>query len=58
MKVSDTPPFLKQFPLFYQPLPFYAEPSLFFENLKRPPLPPPPTPLPTMTDYIVALSES
>ena len=45
MKVSDTPPFLKQFPLFYQPLPFYAEASLFFENLKRSP-PPPPTPSP------------
>ena len=45
MKVSDTPPFLKQFPLFYQPLPFYAEASLFFENLKRSP-PPPPNPSP------------
>ena len=44
MKVSDIPPFLKQFPLFYQPLPFYAEASLFFENLKR--LPPPPNPSP------------
>ena len=57
MKVSDTPPFLKQFPLFYQPLPFYAEPS-FFRKSKNVTPPPPPTPLPPMTDYIVALSES
>ena len=38
VKVSDTPLFLKQPPLFYQPLPFYGkkyEPPFFWVNFKK-----------------------
>ena len=39
MKISDTTPFFKQLPLFYQPLPFYGKKS---EPTPTPPPQPPP----------------